>query len=140
MTCDAAVKSTCGEEQHKTYDLTEDATGIQGKLDTALDEFYKGDNIRGKVDKELQAKMKAIQAQIVENNSCRHKIRHLIENCLEISKLSAAIKVSPEMRMQIQEASEEAQREVEQAELLLNHVLIPSSKVNYLKPNITTFC
>ena len=43
------------------------------------------------------------------------------------------------MHLKIQEASEEAQREVEQAELLLNHVLIPSSKVNYLKPILQLF-
>ena len=55
------------EAQHQIYDLLDDAAETQVELDQVLEEFYQGDEIRGKVEEGLQAKIKAIEAEIAEN-------------------------------------------------------------------------
>ena len=57
------------EAQHQIYDLLDDAAETQVELDQVLEEFYQGDEIRGKVEEGLQVKIKAIEAEIARTAS-----------------------------------------------------------------------
>lgn len=119
------------EAQHQIYDLLDDAAETQVELDQVLEglECYQGDEIRGKVEEGLQAKIKAIEAEIAENRIYRQKIRLSIASCLEMSKLSPAVKVSPFVRNKIQQAGQEATKEVPEAQQLLNNISTSQLKV-----------
>ena len=127
---DAVVKRSCLDSNLKVCDYVESVTDIQFEVDQILEEFYEADGIREKVDKDFKAKIKAIEAQIEENSSCRIKLLHMISSCLKISKLSPSDQVSPEVRKKIKEANRDASKELEQAKLLLNLISNPhQSKV-----------
>ena len=117
------------EAQYQIYDLLDDAAEARVELDQMLEEFYQGDEIRGKVEEGLQAKIKAIEAEIAENRIYRQKIRLSIVSCLEMSKLSPAVKVSPVVRKKIQQAGQEATKEVPEAQQLLNNISTSQFKV-----------
>lgn len=130
---DAVVKRSCLDSNLKVCDYVESVTDIQFEVDQILEEFYEADGIREKVDKDFKAKIKAIEAQIEENSSCRIKLLHMISSCLKISKLSPSDQVSPEVRKKIKEANRDASKELEQAKLLLNLISNPhQSKVFFV--------
>jgi len=81
LTCGAIVKQACLEAQLQTHSLLEEAEECQTKLDEVLKEFEKGDAVRGRVNGVLRLKLKAIVAQIAENNNCRQKIQSAIVSC-----------------------------------------------------------
>ena len=87
-----------------------------------LNGFKEGDAMRGRVDGVLQAKLKAIVAQIEENNNGRQKIQSVIVICEEMAKLSHGMKVSPVIRKKIEQMKKEMEAEVEQAKNFLNRV------------------
>ena len=69
MTCVALVKPTCLESQHQTRDFLEEVAQCQAELDEVVNGFEKGDTMRDRVDGAFQAKLKAIEAQIADNNN-----------------------------------------------------------------------
>ena len=78
--------------------------------------------MRDRVDGVLQTKLKAIKAQIAENNSGRQKIQKAIVSCKEMVKLSPAMKLSPVIQKKIKQMKKEMEAEVEQAKILLNYI------------------
>ena len=76
--------------------------------------------MRDRVDGVLQAKLKAIQAQIAENNNGRQKIQKAIVSCQEMAKLSPGMKVSPVIQKKVEQMKKEMEAEVEQAKSLLD--------------------
>ena len=120
--CEALIKPTCVEAQHLTRNLLEEAGECQTKLDEVLKGFEKGGTMRDRVDGVLQTKLKAIKAQIAENNSGRQKIQKAIVSCKEMVKLSPAMKLSPVIQKKIKQMKKEMEAEVEQAKILLNYI------------------
>ena len=86
--------------------------------------------MRGRVDGVLQTKLKAIQAQIAENNIGRQKIQAAIVSCQEMAKLSPGMKVSPVIQKKIEQMKKEMEAEVEEAKNLLDH--IAPSEINVI--------
>ena len=78
--------------------------------------------MRGRVDGVLQAKWKAIEAQIAENNNGRRKMQAAIVICQEMAKLSSGMKTSAVIRKKIEQMKKEMKGEVEQAKKILDHV------------------
>ena len=122
LTCEALVKPTCVEAQHQTHSLLEEAEESQTELDQVLNGFKAGDATRGRVDGVLQAKLKALQAQIADNNKRRQKIQSAIGICHEMVNLSHGMKASAAIRKKIEQMKKEMKGEVEQAKILLDHV------------------
>ena len=123
LTCEALVKPTCEEAHHKTHSLLEQAEESQTELDEVLNGFKAGDATRGQVDGVLQAKLKALQAQIAENNRSRQKIQSAIVICQEMAKLSPGMKLSAVIQKKIKQMKKEMKAEVEQARIFLDHVV-----------------
>ena len=69
------------EAQHQTRDLLEEAKQCQTDVNEILKGYEKGGTIRDRVDGVLQSKLKAIEAQIAENNNSRQKIQSAIVSC-----------------------------------------------------------
>ena len=122
----ALVKPTCIESQHQTREFLEEVAQCQAELDEVVNGFEKGDLMRDRVDGAFQAKLKAIEAQIADNNNGRQKIRSAIVSCREIAKLSPAMKVSPVIRKEVQQLKKKMKEEMEQAKILLNCVAPPA--------------
>ena len=122
MTCEALVKPTCVEAHHQTRSLLEEAEESQTELDEVLNGYKEGDGMRGRVDGVLQTMLKAIEAQIAENNNGRQKIRSAIVICQEMAKLSPGMKTSAVIRKKIEQMKKEMKGEVEQAKNFLNRV------------------
>jgi len=59
LTCEALVKPTCVEAQHKTHSLLEEAEKSQTELDQVLNGFKEGNVMWGRVDRVPQTKLKA---------------------------------------------------------------------------------
>ena len=74
------------------------------------------------MDEALQAKLKAIVAQIAENNNGRQKIQSAIVICEEMAKLSPWMKLSAVIRKKIKKIKKEMKAEMEQVKILLDHV------------------
>ena len=122
MTCETLVKLTCVIAQHKTHSLMEEAEKSQTELDQVLNGFKEGDVMRGRVDRVLQTKLKAIEAQIAENNNRQQKIQSAIARCQEMAKLSPGMKASAVIRKKIEQMKKEMRGEVEQAKNFLDRV------------------
>jgi len=84
--------------------------------------YEESDSLRSRVDGVLQAQLKAIEAQIEENNSDRQKIQSAIVSCQEIAKLSLGMKASVVIRKEVKKLKKEMEEEVEQAKNLLDRV------------------
>ena len=110
------------EAHHQTHSLLEEADEIQGELDEVLKCFKAGELMRGRVNGVLQAKLKALQAQIADNNKRRQKIQSAIVCCEEIAKLSTGMKTSAVIRKKIEQMKKEMKGEVEHAKNFLNRV------------------
>ena len=100
----------------------EEAEKSQTELDQVLNGFKEGDVMRGRVDRVLQTKLKAIEAQIAENNNRQQKIQSAIARCQEMAKLSTRMKASAVIRKKIEQMKKEMRGEVEQAKNLLDRV------------------
>ena len=122
-------KPTCLEARHKTHSLLEEAEECQAELDDMLKGFKAGDAMRGRVDGVLQAKLRALQAQIAENNNGRRKILAAIVCCQEMAKLSPGMKTSAVMRKKLEQMKKQMKGEVEQAKNLLERHAQAQAKV-----------
>ena len=120
------VKQTCLEAQHQTRDLLEDAKECQTDLDEVLKGFEAGDAMRGRFDGVLQAKLKAIEAQIAKNNSGRQKIQSAMARCQKIAKLSLEMKLSPVIKKEVKQLKKKMKEELGQAKILIDCVAHPS--------------
>ena len=101
----------------------------QIELDEVVNGYKEGDAVRGRVDGVLQTKLKAIEAQIAENNNGRQKIQKAIVSCKEMAKLSPAMKLSPVIQKKIKQMKKEMEAEVEQAKILLDHIALSQTNV-----------
>ena len=79
----------------------EEVEECQIELDEVVNGYKEGDAVRGRVDGVLQTKLKAIEAQIAENNNGRQKIQSAIVSCLEMAKLSPGMKASAVIREEV---------------------------------------
>ena len=120
LTCEALVKPNCLEAKHQTRGFKEEVEECQTVLDEVLKGYETGDVMRGRVDGVLQAKLKAIEAHIAENNNGRKKIQSAIASCREIAKLSPGMKVSNVIRKKIKQMKKEMKDEVDRVKNLLD--------------------
>ena len=125
----AMVKPTCIEAKHKTHDVLGAVGECQTELDEVVSGYKEGDAVRGRVNGVLQTKLKAIEAQIEENNNGRQKIQSAIVSCQEMAKLSPGMKVSAMIREEVKKMKKEMKEEMELAKNLLDFVAPAQRKV-----------
>ncbi len=131
FTCGTLVKPMCVEAQHQIGDLLEEAEESQTELNEVLNGYKAGDAMRGRVDGELQTKLRAIEAQIAENNSGRRKIQSAVVSCEEMAKLSPVMKVSAVIRKEIKQWKKKMKEECEKAKNVLDCIAHSSETIVY---------
>ena len=107
----------------------EEVEECQTELDELVNGYQEGDAVRGQVNGVLQTKLKAIEAQIEENNNGRPKIQSAIVSCHQMAKLSPGMKASAMIREDVKKMKKEMKEEVELAKNLLDFVAPAQAKV-----------
>ena len=127
LECDMIVKPNCLQLKHKSVSLMQEVEGIKGQLIDICTQLKESVGRREKVNEhlaqkkeKLEAKLKAIQVEMVNNSNCLEKLHLMIANCQELSKMSPSIKTSKVVRKKVKRTWQEAQDEAKQSEELLN--------------------
>jgi len=122
------VKPICLEDKHKTHCILEEAEEFRRELDKVLKGYETCDPIRGRVDRVLQAKLKALETLKEDNNNCQQKIQSAIASCREMAKLSPGMITSAVIQKKIEMMKKEMKEEVERSKNFLHRV--DSSETN----------
>ena len=130
------VKPNCLQLKHKSVSLMQEVEGIKGQLIDICTQLKESVGRREKVNEhlaqkkeKLEAKLKAIQAEMENNSNCLEKLHLMIANIQELSQLSPADKASSFVKKKVKRTSQETQDEAQQSETLLSLITSEEDKV-----------
>lgn len=131
------AKPNCLQQKHKSISLMKEVDDIEAQLIGISTQLKESVGRRQQVHEQLhqkkeklEAKFKAIQAEMENNSKCLDKLHLMIANCQELRQLSYTDKSSSLVKKKVKRTRQEIQGEVQESTALLNRIITEEYKVN----------